>query len=69
MTLSKKIKMALVYKDMTEADLARALGTSPQAFNRRMKTGKFTTEEINQIAAVLDCTYSFSFEFPDGTKI
>ncbi len=34
-----------------------------------MKTGKFSTEEMNTIAAALGCTYSFSFEFPDGTKI
>ena len=37
MTISQKIKMALAYKGMSEADLARAVGSSPQAFNQRMK--------------------------------
>ena len=53
MTIPQKIKMALAYKGMSEAELARAVGSSPQAFNQRMKTGKFSTEEMQK----------------DGTKI
>ena len=41
MTISQKIKMALAYKGMSEAELARSVGSSPQAFNQRMKTGNF----------------------------
>ena len=69
MTISQKIKMALAYKGMSEADLARAVGTSPQAFNQRMKTGKFSTDEMNNIAEALVADYYFGFEFKDGTKI
>lgn len=69
MTIPQKIKMALVYKSMTESDLARALGTSPQAFNQRMKTGKFTAEELEKIAKVLGAKFFFGFEFEDGTKV
>ena len=46
MTISQKIKMALAYKSMSEAELARSIGTSPSAFNQRMKTGKFSSEEM-----------------------
>lgn len=69
MTITQKIKMALAYKDMSEAELARAVGSSPQAFNQRMKTGKFSTEEMDRIANVLDADYYFGFQFKDGTKI
>lgn len=69
MTNAKKIKMALAYKNMSEAELARSLGTSPQAFNQRMKTDKFTTQELNKIANILGATYSFSFTFEDGTQV
>ncbi len=69
MTTAQKIKMALVYKEMSEADLARAMGSSPSAFHQRMKRGKFTSEEMEKIASVLDATYFFGFEFKDGTKI
>lgn len=69
MTISQKIKMALAYKGMSEAELARAVGSSPQAFNQRMKTGKFSSEEMERIAEALEATYYFGFEFRDGTKI
>ena len=69
MTVPQKIKMALAYKGMSEADLARAIGTSPSAFNQRMKTGKFSSEDMEKIAKAIEATYFFGFEFPDGTKI
>ena len=69
MTISQKIKMALAYKGMSEAELARAIGTSPSAFNQRMKTGKFSSDDLEQIATALDATYFFGFEFKDGTKV
>ena len=54
---------------MSEAELARSIGTSPSAFNQRMKTGKFSTEEMDKIAEVLEAEYYFGFQFKDGTKI
>ena len=69
MTISQKINMALAYKGMSEAELARSIGTSPSAFNQRMKTGKFSTEEMEKIAEVLEADYYFGFAFKDGTKI
>ena len=69
MTISQKIKMALAYKGMSEAELARSIGTSPSAFNQRMKTGKFSSEEMVKIAEALGAEYYFGFQFPDGTKV
>lgn len=69
MTVPQKIKMALAYKGMSESELARQIGTSPQAFNQRMKTGKFSSEDMEKIATALEASYFFGFEFPDGTKI
>lgn len=69
MTVPQKIKMALAYKNMSEAELARALGTSPQAFNQRMKTGRFSSEDMEKIATAIGAEYFFGFEFEDGYKI
>ena len=69
MTIPQKIKMALAYKGISESELARSIGTSPQAFNQRMKTGKFSSDDLEQIATALDATYFFGFEFKDGTKV
>lgn len=69
MTVPQKIKMALAYKNISESDLARAIGSTPQAFNQRMKTGKFSSDDMERIAAALDGKFFFGFEFEDGTKI
>lgn len=61
--------MALAYKQISAAELARSLNTSPQAFNQRLKTDKFTAEELEKIASILGASYYFGFEFEDGTKI
>lgn len=69
MTVLQKIKMALAYKGMSESELARAIGTSPQAFNQRMKTGKFSSEDLEKIAEAMDAEYFFGFKFEDGTQV
>ena len=69
MTVPQKIKMALAYKGIKEAELARALDTSPSAFNQRMKTGKFSSEDLEKIAEAIGAKFYFGFDFEDGTKI
>ena len=44
---AQKIKMALAYKGMSESELAKSLGKTPQSFNQRMKTDKFSIDELN----------------------
>ncbi|MSA70959.1 hypothetical protein [Holdemania massiliensis] len=69
MTLQQQIKMALTYKGMSLTELAAALNMTPQAFNQRMRTAKFTKQELIDIAGIIGCQYVCYFEFPDGTKI
>ena len=69
MTIEQKISMALAYRGMSQAALAREIGTSPANLNQRMKRGSFTAEEMEQIAAVLGAKYVYGFEFEDGTKV
>ena len=69
MDISKKIKMAETYAGISEAELSRRLGTSAQAFNQRMKSGKFSTSDLESIAEALGAEYIFNFKFPDGTVI
>lgn len=69
MEFSTKIKMAEAVARMKEAELARQIGTTPQAFNQRMKTGKFKYEELEQIATALGAELVVNFRFPDGTEV
>lgn len=66
---SKRISMALAYRGMSEASLARALGTSPSAFNQRMKNDKFTAEELERIGEIVGAEFRAFFVFPDGTSV
>lgn len=69
MDTSKKIKMALAYVGISEAELARRIDTSPQAFHQRMKTGKWSDSDLSKIASALGCDVVVEFRFPNGTAI
>ncbi|SCJ78792.1 Uncharacterised protein [uncultured Flavonifractor sp.] len=69
MDTSKKIKMACAYCGISEAELARRLDTSPQAFNQRMKTGRWSDTDLGKIADALGAVVTLEFKFKDGTVI
>ena len=69
MNISQKINMAIAYKGISQAALARAIGMTPSNFNQKYKRETFTQEELEAIAKALGGVYVFGFEFPDGTKI
>lgn len=70
MDIPMKIRLAETYAGISEAELARRFGSnSQQAFIQRMRTGKFTSEELEKIAESLGAKFEYSFIFPDGTRI
>lgn len=69
MDIKRKIKIASAYADITQAEIARQLDSSPQVFNRRLKVGKFTMDEWEQIAEAMGAKLEFNFVFPDGTRV
>ena len=69
MTIQQKIDAARAYKGINQKQLADAFGISVQAMGQRLKTGKFTDEDIQKIARVLNAKYVSYFEFDDGTRI
>lgn len=69
MTARQIIEMALAYKGMTNSDLAKKLGWSPQLLNKRLNTGKFTVEEWEKIGAAIGAEAKIVFRFPDGREV
>ena len=63
------VKIATATAGITQAALAARLGWSPQLLNNRMKTGKFTLEEWQRIAAALGADFLIGFQFPDGKTV
>ena len=69
MDTTTKIKMAMAAVNISEAELARRIGTTPQAFHQRMKTSKWSDGDLEKIAEALGCKIVVEFRFPNGTVI
>ena len=68
-SLQQRINMALGYRRMSQAALARAIGMTPSNFNQKFMRETFTLDEMEQIAEALGAKYVCGFEFGDGYKI
>lgn len=68
MTIQEQVKMAAVYSNITLTEIAKKVGMSPQSFSNRMKTGKFTRQELEKIGSALGAEYISCFRFPDGME-
>ena len=69
MTTAQKLSMALSYKGISQAELARRIGTTTSNLNQKVKRNTLTKEELEKIAEVLGGTWRAEFNFPDGTVI
>ena len=69
MTVEQKIKMALAYSGISQAELARRIGMSPSNLNQKVKRNTLTKEELEQIATALGGMLRAEFVFEDGTVI
>ena len=61
MTISEQIKILCVRCNVSEAELARRLGKSPQSFNAKMKRESFTIDDLNEIADAVGVEFKKEF--------
>ena len=69
MTISEQIKVLCVRCGVSEAELARRLGKSPQSFNSKMKRESFTIEDLDNIADALGVKFNREFILANGDKV
>lgn len=69
MTIEQKLKMALSYSGISQAELARRIATSPSNLNQKVKRNTLTKEDLEQIALALGGAWRAEFVFEDGTVI
>ena len=71
MSLTETIRIALVKRgNISESELARRMGISPQNLHNKMKRDNFTETDLREIAAALGLELSISFIDPKtGEKI
>lgn len=66
MALSEKIRIILVKRgNISEAELARRMGISPQNLNNKFKRDNFNEKDLCEIAKALDCSFRAAFIFND----
>ena len=71
MALAEKIRILLVKRgNISEAELARRVGVTPQNFNHKMKRDNFTETDLREIAEALGLRLEISFVDPEtGEKV
>ena len=69
MTISEQIKVLCVRSDISVAELARRIGTSPQNLSGKMKRESFTVEDLDNIADVLGVEFNREFILANGDKV
>lgn len=69
MTISEQIKILCVRNNISVAELARRLGTTPQNFNGKMKRESFTIVDMERIAQVTNTTFNREFILQNGDRI
>ena len=68
-TIKQKIEAACKVAGISVTELGRRIGLSQSAFSQRLKRGKFTQEELEEMGRQLGGKYFSGFSFPDGTEI
>ena len=69
MITSDMIRELCVKQNISLAELCRRIGQTPQNFNKKLKRGTVSFEEMMTIAEVVGVVYEQAFVLPDGEKI
>ncbi|MEG0722118.1 MAG: helix-turn-helix transcriptional regulator [Lachnospiraceae bacterium] len=69
MTTSDMIRTLCEKRNISLAELCRRIDQTPQNFNKKLKRGTVSFEEMMAIAKALEVEYEQAFVLPDGEKI
>lgn len=69
MTTSDMVRELCEKQNISLAELSRRIGQTPQNFNKKLKRGTVSFDEMVKIAEVVGVGYEQAFVMPDGEKI
>lgn len=69
MGIAEQIRVLCARLNISQAELARLVGKSPQGFSGKMKRQSFTVEELEQIADAVGADFLHQFQLKNGEKI
>lgn len=69
MRIDEQIKILCVKTNLSGSEIGRRLNKTPQAFSQKLKRGKITLEDLQDIASVTGCKVECAFLLPNGERI
>ncbi|MCB6287265.1 helix-turn-helix domain-containing protein [[Clostridium] scindens] len=69
MTTSDMIRTLCEKQNISLAELCRRIGQTPQNFNKKLKRGTVSFDEMMEIAEAVGVGYEQAFVLPDGERI
>lgn len=69
MTSSDMVRELCEKMNISLAELCRRIGQTPQNFNKKLKRGTISFDEMVEIAEAVGVKYEQAFILPDGSKI
>lgn len=69
MNISDQIKVLCVRSNISQAELARRIGVSPQSLSAQMKRESFTIQELEKIADAVDAKFERQFVLYNGERV
>ncbi len=69
MTTSDMVRELCEKQNISLAELSRRIGQTPQNFNKKLKRGTVSFDEMVEIAEAVGVGYEQAFVMPDGEKI
>lgn len=69
MSISDQIKVLCVRSNISQAELARRIGISPQSLSAQMKRESFTVADLDAIADAVGAKFERKFVLYNGDEI
>lgn len=69
MNISEQIKVLCVRSNISLAELARRIGTSPQSLSAKMKRESFTITDLEIIADAVGASFKRKFVLHNGEEV
>lgn len=69
MSVSEQVRILCAKINVSQAELARRLGQSPQNFSAKIKRDSLSISDMEEIASVLGVEFNHKFICADGTQI
>lgn len=69
LSIKDKVLLACKANNITLTEFATQLGITQPSLSNRLKTGKFTQDELVKMATMLNCKIDCSWILPNGTRL